>query len=130
MSEANRRRAVRKSTKIACQIVRQGDNLVFAEQTADLSESGMLVVSDADLALGDTLTVSFQMTAMGIWVDTPATVVRTIAGRRKEDEGKSGFGVRFDGVDPVKRLVLRGSLRKVAPPMPRRTRRVVAVAAP
>lgn len=121
MSQENRRRALRKSTHVPCQLVRQGDNLVFAEQTADLSEHGMLVLSDAELALGDTLMVSFQTTAMGIWIDTPATVVRLVRGRRKEDQGV-GFGVRFDGIDPVKRLVLRGALRRAVPPIPRRTR--------
>jgi len=128
MSEQNRRRALRKSTKTPCQIVREGDNLVFAEQMTDVSEGGMLVLTDAELALGDRLMVSFQMTAMGIWVDTPATVVRKIEGRRREDLG-TGFGVRFDGVDPVKRLVLRGSLRRAAPPVPKRARRA-SVAAP
>ena len=117
----NRRRASRKSVVLPCQIVRDTDTQVFAERTSDLSESGMLVHSDADLSLGDTLTVSFQTTALGIWVDARGTVVRMVRGRRKEDSGV-GFGVRFDAIDPVKRLVVRGALRRAVPPLPKRVR--------
>ena len=117
----NRRRASRKGVAVPCQIVRDVDTQVFAERTSDISEAGMLFHSDADLALGDTLTVSFQTTDLGIWVDARATVVRLVKGRRKEDRGV-GFGVRFDALDPVKRLVVRGSLRKARPPLPRRSR--------
>ncbi len=117
----NRRRASRKSVVLPCQIVRDADTQVFAEQTSDLSESGMLVHSDAEVSLGDTLTVSFQTTAMGIWVDARGTVVRMVKGRRKEDSGV-GFGVRFDAIDPVKRLVVRGALRRALPPLPKRPR--------
>jgi c-di-GMP-binding flagellar brake protein YcgR len=117
----NRRCASRKSVVLPCQIVRDADTQVFAEHTSDLSESGMLVHSDAGLSLGDTLTVSFQTTAMGIWVDARGTVVRMVKGRRKEDSGV-GFGVRFDVIDPVKRLVVRGALRRSLPPLPKRPR--------
>ena len=119
----NRRSANRKAKSVECQIVRESDTQVFAEQTSDLSESGMLVRSDAELSLGDSLLVSFQVTDLGLWVDTKATVVRLVRGRREEDRGETGFGLRFEGLDPVKRLVLRGALRKAVPPLPRRTRK-------
>ena len=119
----NRRSANRKAKSVECQIVRESDTQVFAETTTDLSESGMLVRSDAELSLGDSLLVSFQVTDLGLWVDTKATVVRLVRGRRQEDRGEIGFGLRFDGLDPVKRFVLRGALRKAVPPLPKRTRK-------
>ena len=117
----NRRHASRKGVAVPCQIVRDSDTQVFSERTSDISEAGMLFHSDADLALGDTLTVSFQTTDLGIWVDAHATVVRLVRGRRQEDPG-FGFGVRFDALDPIKRLVVRGALRRMKPPVPRRAR--------
>ncbi len=117
----NRRNAQRKLKSIPCQIVRHADTQVFPECTTDLSEAGMFVRSDAGLVLGDTLTVSFQTGDLGIWVDAQATVVRLVQGRRREDRGV-GFGLRFDALDPIKRLVVRGALRKARPPLPQRAR--------
>lgn len=120
----NRRHASRKLKSIPCQLVRHSDRQVFPEHTTDLSEAGMYIVSDAGLSLGDRLTVSFQTSELGIWVDAQATIVRLVAGRRAEDRGELGFGLRFDGLEPVKRLVVRGALRKARPPLPRRKRDV------
>lgn len=78
--------------------------------------------SFACLAVGDTVTVSFQTSDLGLWVDAGATVVRAVRGLRKGDDGP-GFALRFDAIDPVKRLVVRGSLRRALPPVPKRTRR-------
>ncbi|HQY63417.1 MAG: PilZ domain-containing protein [Myxococcales bacterium] len=118
----NRRRANRKLKSIPCQLIRHSDRQVFPEQTTDLSEAGMFIESDAGLVVGDTLTVSFQTGDLGLWVDAQATIVRLVRGRRREDRGGVGFGLRFDGLEAVKRLVVRGALRRARPPLPRRKR--------
>lgn len=122
MTPQNRRSAIRKNVSVPCQIVRHADTQVFAETTRDLSEDGMQIASDACLAVGDSVTVSFQTSDLGLWVDAGATVVRAVRGLRKGDDGP-GFALRFDAIDPVKRLVVRGSLRRALPPVPKRTRR-------
>lgn len=118
----NRRRANRKLKTIPCQLIRHSDRQVFPEHTTDLSEAGMFIESDAGLAVGDTLTVSFQTSDLGLWVDAQATIVRLVRGRRREDRGAVGFGLRFDSLEAVKRLVVRGALRRSRPPLPRRKR--------
>ena len=74
MTPQNRRSAIRKNVSVPCQIVRHEDTQVFAETTRDLSEDGMQIASDACLAVGDTVTVSFQTSDLGLWVDAGATV--------------------------------------------------------
>ncbi|HEY8073032.1 MAG TPA: PilZ domain-containing protein, partial [Labilithrix sp.] len=72
---------------------------------------------------GESLIVSFKATRLDIWFDTEAKVVRNVRGRRHGDKGR-GVGLRFLSLDPVKRLILRGHLRRVPPPVPRRTQRI------
>jgi hypothetical protein len=60
-------------------------------------------------------------TNLGIWFDTMAKVSRVVEGRRDGDGGRA-VGVRFITLPAVSRLILRGSLRKVPPPLPKRPR--------
>jgi hypothetical protein len=83
----------------------------------------MLVMSDAPMQKGDSLHVSFRATDLGIWFDTDATVARIVEGRRPGDRGRA-LGLTFGSLDSVKRLILRGYLRKIPPPLPRRDLRV------
>ena len=83
----------------------------------------MLVSSDHDLEVGEALIVSFKATQLGLWFDTDACVTRVIKGRRPGDRGR-GIGLSFSSLDRVKRLILRGHLRRVPPPLPRRIQRI------
>jgi hypothetical protein len=119
----NDRREVRRSIELPCQVVRERDFKLIAERTLDVSPDGMLVASTADLEPGDGLIVSFQATRLGIWFDTEATVARIVRGRRMGDRGP-GAAIAFSSLDRVKRLILRGHLRRVPPPLPRRAQRI------
>jgi hypothetical protein len=99
----------------------EGTEYVIAVKLEPSGRGGSRSMFDG-LAVGDTLTVSFQTSDLGLWVDAQATIVRLVRGRRREDRGEVGFGLRFDSLEPVKRLVLRGSLRRSRPPLPRRKR--------
>ena len=68
---------------------------------------------------GDSLIVSFKATELGIWFDAEATVARVIRGRRPKDRGRC-VGLSFTRFDAVSRLLLRGHLRRTAPPLPQR----------
>ena len=119
----NDRREVRRAVGLTCQVVRERDFRLIADQALDLSPDGMLVSSDHDMAVGESLIVSFKATQLGLWFDTEASVARIIKGRRPGDRG-AGIGLSFSTLDRVKRLILRGHLRRVPPPLPRRTQRI------
>jgi hypothetical protein len=119
----NERKSVRKVTSVTCQVVREHDFKLVGESTLDLSPDGMLVPTELDVAPGDVLIVSFQTTDFGIWFDTEAVAARVVHGKRNTDKQKA-VGVRFETLDKVKRLILKGHLRKARPPVPARTPRI------
>ncbi len=119
----NDRREVRRALGITCQVVRERDFRLVAERALDVSPDGMLVQTESELAVGESLIVSFKATQLGLWFDTEASVARIVKGRRDGDRG-AGIGLSFSTLDRVKRLILRGHLRRVPPPLPRRTQRI------
>lgn len=123
----NERREVRRAVPMTCQVVRERDFSLVSERTLDVSPDGMLVASDLETAAalepGETVFVTFRATALDLWFDTEATVVRVERGRRAGDRGP-GVALRFGSLPRVKRLILRGSLRRVPPPVPRRAQRI------
>ena len=119
----NERRELRHATSMTCQIVRERDFSLVAEKALDVSPDGMRVATDVELEPGENVFVSFRATTLGIWFDTEARVTRVIRGRRPGDKGR-GVGLRFSTLPRVKRLILRGHLRRVPPPIPRRAQRI------
>ncbi len=119
----NDRREVRRAHSFACQVVRERDFRLVATQAIDVSADGMLVATDADLVPGESVIVSFKATKLGLWFDTEAKVKRLVRGRRHGDRGR-GAALSFLTLDRVKRLILRGHLKRVPPPVPRRTQRI------
>jgi PilZ domain len=119
----NERREVRRAMGLTCQVVRERDFRLVSDRALDLSPDGMLVHSEAELELGESLIVSFKATQLGLWFDSEAQVARIVKGRRDGDRG-AGIGLSFSTLDRVKRLILRGHLRRVPPPLPRRTQRI------
>jgi hypothetical protein len=119
----NERREMRRAMVVSCQVVRERDFRLIAEKALDVSPDGMLVATDVELEVGENVFVSFRATGLGLWFDTEASVARVIRGRRPGDKGK-GIGLRFSTLPAVKRLILRGHLRKVPPPVPRRNQRI------
>ena len=109
--------------RIDCEVVRESDFRLVGHRTLDLSPEGMLVRAADDVHIGEKMLVSFQATPLGIWFDAQAEVIRLVRGRRPEDEGRA-FGLRFVDMPPVSRLILRGHLRRVPPPLPKRPRRI------
>jgi hypothetical protein len=120
----NDRREVRKAVKMKCHVVRERDFAIIAEETVDVSPDGMLVKTDlADMQAGERVFVTFRATHLDIWFDTEARVTRVIRGRRDGDRER-GIGLRFSTLPAVKRLILRGHLRRIPPPLPRRAQRI------
>jgi hypothetical protein len=119
----NERREVRRAVGLACSVVRERDFRLIADTAVDVSPDGMLVSTEHDLEVGESLIVSFRATQLGLWFDSEAQVARIVKGRRGGDRG-AGVGLTFSSLDRVKRLILRGHLRRVPPPLPRRTQRI------
>ena len=123
LAHKNERRELRRRVTLACRVVRERDFRLLGSHAIDLSPDGMLVMSILDAEPGEELLVSFRATELGIWFDAEGTVARVVRGRRPKDRGR-GLGIRFTQFDPVSRLVLRGHLRRTAPPVPQRTARI------
>jgi hypothetical protein len=120
----NDRRSTRHAAKLVCQVVREGDFRLIARRTIDVSAEGMRVVlGDVDVKVGEALLVSFQVTPFGLWFDVEGKVARVIAGRRPGDRGRRAMGVKLD-LPAVTRLILRGAIRKIPPPVPARAQRI------
>jgi len=119
----NERREVRRAITLTCQVVRERDFRLVSEHAIDLSPDGMLVATDVDLEPGENVFVSFRATDLGIWFDSEARVARQVRGRRPGDKGK-GIALRFMTMSRVKRFILRNHLRRVPPPIPRRSQRI------
>jgi hypothetical protein len=119
----NDRREVRRAVSVPCQIVRERDFRLVAETALDVSPDGMLIKTEVDLSPGENVFVSFRATELGIWFDSEARVARVIHGRRPGDKGRA-VGISFSTMSRVKRFILRGHLRKVPPPVPRRAQRI------
>jgi len=120
---ATNRSEIRRAIKLPCRVVRECDFQLLGTQTIDLSPEGMLLPTEMGVELGDNCIVSFKATPLGIWFDTEATVMRVVEGRRPTDRGRA-VGLRFRTLDAVHRLILRGALRKVPPPLPARAQKI------
>ncbi len=119
----NDRREVRRALAFSCEVVRERDFRRVAQTALNLSPDGMFVSTDDDLEVGESLIVSFRATQLGLWFDSEARVARIVRGRRGGDRG-AGVGLSFSTLDRVKRLILRGHLRRVPPPLPSRPQRI------
>jgi hypothetical protein len=109
---ANRRREIRRATRLGCRVRRVDTWSLVGDRTVDLSPQGMLLVSDETIESGIEVVVSFQATELPIWFDTMATVTRVVEGRRPGDSGRRALGLRFETLPAVSRLILRGHLGK------------------
>jgi hypothetical protein len=120
---ARKRTEIRRAIQLPCRVVRELDFQLLGTKTIDLSPDGMLVGSEMGVEVGDSCIVSFKATPLGIWFDTEAMVTRVVEGRRPTDRGRA-VGLRFRTLDAVHRLILRGSLRRVPPPLPAREQKI------
>jgi hypothetical protein len=119
----NDRREIRRALRLHCRVVMPWAKSVVADTSFDLSPEGMLVRAIEPLYVGDKVEVAFRATDLGIWFDTEAHIARIIHGRRPGDHGRC-YGLAFDSLSAVQRLILRGHYRRVPPPLPRRAQRI------
>lgn len=112
-----RRRAVRHSVRLECQVVRERDFRLVADRIVNLSSSG-LVVSPADPALtGERLLVSFRIPHSGHWVDAEAIVARVVHGRRPGEYTRA-LALELENVEDIPQLLLGRALGRCPPAPP------------
>ncbi len=118
-----RRHASRRLARVPCAATRLADFTPVGEDLLDLSPAGALLRTEAALALGDSLLVSFRVPGEDHVIDAPAIVVRHVRGLRASDRGR-GVGLRFEKLHPTEIRRLGDGLSRVPPVIPGRRRAV------
>jgi len=117
--EKRERRLVRRALRTDCHAVAEDGFRFLGDTTLDLSEGGILLRSDAEAEVGETVLLALKVPDGRTWVDAEATIARVVKGHRREDEGRA-YGLRFEQMAPLDRAVLAGSLEGKPPPPPAR----------
>lgn len=113
------RRPSRHKIRLACQVVRERDFRLIADEMVELSDSGMLVVPKLRVMTGESLLVSFMAPFTRMFLDADAVVARVIHGRRLGDEGPR-LGIELSGMDAMAKTILRSQLAELPSIAPRR----------
>jgi Tfp pilus assembly protein PilZ len=114
------RMVMRHAIEVPCQIVRERDMKLLGTRTVDLSAGGLLLPSEMDVDIGEDVMVSFRATTFGLLFATSGSVARVLDVRRAKDKQRC-VGVHFE-LPALSRHYLRGALRRVPPPLPKRPR--------
>lgn len=117
------RRVARHAVRVRCQVVRERDFKLLAEETLDMCADGMLVVSDERILTGEGVLVAFDAPGLRTWFDAEATVARVVHGRRGTDVSRA-LGLRFSRIDRVTRTYLKAGLQRFPPTLPARKERI------
>lgn len=123
MLMTSERRSVRRSVFVDCQVVREARFELMGERAIDLSQDGMLLLTDRPAKLGEELIVTFRVPGTQRWVDTTATVVRVVRGERRGDRGPA-IGLAFDPLSTEDNLSVRGAIHRYPPIYPARAPRI------
>lgn len=113
------RRPTRHSIRLSCQVVRERDFKLIANEILEVSEGGLLVKPLARILTGEDLLVSFMAPYSRSFIDATASVARVLHGRRLGDLGQ-GIGIAFNDIDEVSRALLRRNLDVLPTRMPQR----------
>lgn len=117
------RAAIRRDVQIPCTLIRASDRRVVGRRGLDLSQDGMLVGAMDEVAPGERMIVLFTFTQFALPFHIEGHATRILRGQRVKDR-MPAVAMRFDSLDPVGRLILRGHLRRIPPVLPARARRV------
>jgi len=115
--EKRERRVVRRALRTECHAVAEDGFRFLGQQTLDLSEGGILLRSDREAEVGETVLLALKVPGGQTWIDAEATIARIVRGHRAGDEGQA-YGLRFEQMAPLDQAVLAGSLEGSPPPPP------------
>jgi hypothetical protein len=118
MTPASHHRLPRRLLRQRCQVVRERDFKLIADEVVDVSASGALVMPADPVLTGERVILSFQLPHSLYWVDAEATVTRVLHGRRP-GEYTRGLALELDGMSGLSRFMLERALRHLPPAPPR-----------
>jgi hypothetical protein len=101
-----------------CQVVRERDFTLIADQVVDLSATGALVMPADPVLTGERVILSFQLPHSLHWVDTEALVTRVLHGRRPGEHTR-GVALELDGLSGLNRFMIERALKYMPPAPPR-----------
>jgi hypothetical protein len=111
-------RMPRRLLRQSCQVVRERDFKLIADQVVDLSATGALVMPADPILTGERVILSFQLPNSLHWVDTEALVTRILHGRRPGEHTR-GVALELDGLTGLNRFMLERALKHMPPAPPR-----------
>lgn len=111
-------RTPRRLLRQSCQVVRERDFKLIADQVVDLSATGALVMPADPVLTGERVILSFQLPNSLHWVDTEALVTRVLHGRRPGEHTR-GIALELDGLTDLHRFMVERALKYMPPAPPR-----------
>jgi len=117
-SPTSHHRMPRRLIRQRCQVVRERDFQLIADQVVDLSPRGALVMPADPVITGERVILSFQLPSSLFWVDAEAVVTRVLHGRRPGEHTR-GVALELDGLSGLSRFMLERALRHMPPAPPR-----------
>ncbi len=112
------RRPLRHTIKLGCQVVRERDFKLVADELIELSDGGMVVIPRIPVLTGDELLVTFMAPFTRTFIDAEATVARVIHGRRVGDITRS-LGLSLTAMDEAARALVKSQLTFLPTTAPR-----------
>ena len=107
----------RRIVRAKCQVVRERDFRLVADQVVDLSPTGALVMPADPVLTGEHVILSFKLPHIPYWLDTEAVVARVVHGRRPGEHTR-GLALTFQGLSGISRYMIEQSLRYLPPAPP------------
>jgi len=111
-------RVPRRLVRTRCQVVRERDFRLIADQVVDLSEGGALVMPADPVLTGERVILSFQLPHLLNYIDCEGVVARVLHGRRPGEHTR-GLAITFDHVSGLDRFLLERTLKYLPPAPPR-----------
>jgi hypothetical protein len=115
--------AYRHSVHVDCQVVRERDFRLIGKRTIDLSTTGLLVASELDVNVGESMILSFRAPRSDRYIDAEGVITRISSGRRRGDVARA-VGIEFSAIDQASFVALKTTLRRMPPTRPRRPSRL------
>ena len=117
--EIKERADVRRAVGVECQAVAEEGFRLIGTRVLDVSSTGLLVLSDEAVQLGEPVLLAMRCPRGSSWIDAECSVARVVRGYRRTDPLRA-VGLRFESMDPVDRAILLGSMAYLPPPIPAR----------
>lgn len=112
------RESLRRSVRIACDLVSETFDEPVELEITDLSADGAFVSTSLPLADGEEIELAFEIPQVSRLLAVRAKVSRAALHRRSQDARASGMGIEFVGLSETARRYLDQALVGIPPRLP------------